>query len=497
MHAIGFDREKYLALQSHHIDARRRQFGGKLYLELGGKLFDDLHASRVLPGFTPDTKIAMLEQLKDDLEIVVVVSAKDLARNKVRADHGISYDEDVLRLVDGFRSRGLYVGSVVISRVTEDNGHARAFKRKLEKLGLKVYRHYPIRGYPNDIPLIVSEHGYGRNDYVETSRDVVVLTGPGPGSGKMATCLSQLYHDHVRGIPSGYAKFETFPIWNLPLRHPVNVAYEAATVDLGDVNMIDPFHLEAYGVQAVNYNRDIEVFPILRAILERIWGEMPYQSPTDMGVNMVGNSITDLPLVEEAARQEVIRRLYNTLVEQRRGHAEEEEVIKLRMLMQQLNLSDDNRPVIAAARKRADSTGAPAAAAQLPNGDLITGKTSSLLGASSALLLNCLKALANIPRNEKLIPPEVIGPIQDLKLNYLGNSNPRLHTDEVLVALSITAATSEKATLALSQLPQLKGCEVHTSVILSEVDENIFRRLGVNLTCDPVYQSRRLYHKGR
>ena len=492
----GFDHELYTKTQSESIRERVARFGGKLYLELGGKLFDDNHAARVLPGFRPDSKIKMLAQLREQAEIVIIISADDIEKNKKRGELDITYNQEVLRLIDAFRAADMLVENVVITQWGGQH-QAIAFRRRLRSLGVKVSLHYPIPGYPSDIALVVSEKGYGKNDYIATTRPLVLVTAPGPGSGKLAVCMSQLYQDMQRGVKSGYAKFETFPIWNLPLRHPVNVAYEAATVDLGDVNMIDPFHLEAYGVQAVNYNRDIEVFPILRAILERIWGEMPYQSPTDMGVNMVGNSITDLPLVEEAARQEVIRRLYNTLVEQRRGHAEEEEVIKLRMLMQQLNLSDDNRPVIAAARKRADSTGAPAAAAQLPNGDLITGKTSSLLGASSALLLNCLKAMANIPRNEKLIPPEVIGPIQDLKLNYLGNSNPRLHTDEVLVALSITAATSEKATLALSQLPQLKGCEVHTSVILSEVDENIFRRLGVNLTCDPVYQSRRLYHKGR
>ncbi|MGI6726513.1 MAG: DUF1846 domain-containing protein [Christensenellales bacterium] len=492
----GFDHELYTKTQSESIRERVDRFGGKLYLELGGKLFDDNHAARVLPGFRPDSKIKMLAQLRDQAEIVIIISADDIEKNKKRGDLDITYDQEVLRLIDAFREADMLVENVVITQWGSQH-QAVAFRRRLRSLGVKVSLHYPIPGYPSDIALVVSEKGYGKNDYIATTRPLVLVTAPGPGSGKMAVCMSQMYQDMQRGVKSGYAKFETFPIWNLPLRHPVNVAYEAATVDLGDVNMIDPFHLEAYGVQAVNYNRDIEVFPILRAILERIWGEMPYHSPTDMGVNMVGNSITDLALVEEAARQEVIRRLYNTLVEQRRGHAEEEEVIKLRMLMQQLNLSDDNRPVIAAARKRAEATGAPAAAAQLPNGDLVTGKTSSLLGASSALLLNCLKALANIPRNEKLIPPEVIGPIQDLKLSYLGNSNPRLHTDEVLVALSITAATSEKATLALSQLPQLKGCEVHTSVILSDVDEKIFRRLGVNLTCDPVYQSRRLYHKGR
>lgn len=490
----GFDHELYTRTQSEKILERVKQFGGKLYLELGGKLFDDNHAARVLPGFLPDSKISMLRSLRDQAEIVVAISADDIEKNKVRGDLGITYDQDVLRLIDAFRAADMLVESVVITHWNAQH-QAVAFRRRLRSLGVKVYLHYPIPGYPSDISLVVSEKGYGKNEYVETTRPLVLVTAPGPGSGKMAVCLSQLYQEHARGVKAGYAKFETFPIWNLPLRHPVNVAYEAATVDLGDVNIIDPFHLEAYGVQAVNYNRDVEVFPVLRAIFEKIWGEMPYRSPTDMGVNMVGSCITDDALVREAGRQEVIRRLYNTLSEQRRGHAEEEEVNRLRLLMQQLELTDEDRPVIAASRKRAEQTGNPAAAIQLPSGAIITGKTSSLLGASAALLLNALKMLAGIPKPEKLIPPEVIGPIQDLKLNYLGNSNPRLHTDEVLVALAITAVQSPKAALALSQLPLLKGCEVHASVILSAVDENIFRRLGVNLTSEPKYQSRRLYHK--
>ena len=489
----GFDHDLYTRTQSGKILERVRQFGGKLYLELGGKLFDDNHAARVLPGFLPDSKISMLLQLREQTEIIVAISANDIAKNKVRGDLGITYDQDVLRLIDAFRAVDMLVESVVITQWTAQP-QAVSFRKRLRSMGLRVCLHYPIAGYPSDIALVVSDKGYGRNEFVETSRPLVLVTAPGPGSGKMAVCMSQLYLEHQRGVQAGYAKFETFPIWNLPLKHAVNVAYEAATVDLGDVNMIDPFHLEAYGTQAVNYNRDIEVFPILSAIFERIWGEMPYKSPTDMGVNMVGLCITDEEAVQNAARQEVIRRLYNTLCEQRRGHAGEDEVSKLRMLMQQLNLSDEDRPVIAASRKRAETIGSPAAAAQLPSGVIVTGKTSSLLGASSALLLNALKMLAGIPKNEKLIPPEVIGPIQDLKLRYLGNSNPRLHTDEVLVALSITAAQSSKAALALSQLPLLKGCEVHTSVILSDVDENIFRRLGVNLTSEPHYQTHKLYH---
>ncbi len=490
----GFDHELYTRTQSEKIMERVDQFGGKLYLELGGKLFDDNHAARVLPGFLPDSKISMLAKLKDQIEIIVVISADDIEKNKVRGDLGITYDQDVLRLIDAFDAAQMQVGSVVITHWASQR-HAQLFRRKLRSLGVKVYLHYFIEGYPGNVDLVVSDKGYGKNDFVATTRPLVLVTAPGPGSGKMAVCMSQLYQEHQRGVKAGYAKFETFPIWNLPLKHPVNVAYEAATVDLGDVNALDPFHLEAYHLPATNYNRDIEVFPILRTILEKIWGEMPYQSPTDMGVNMVGCCITNEALVEEAAKQEVIRRLYTSLCEQRRGHVTEEEVAKLRLLMQQLKLGDEDRPVIAASRKRAEATGGPAAAIQLPEGEIITGKTTALLGASSAMLLNALKRLAGIPKAEKLIPPEVIGPVQDLKLRYLGNHNPRLHTDEVLVALSITAAQSRPAALALAQLPLLKGCEVHTSVILSAVDENVFRRLGVNLTCDPQYQTRKLYHK--
>ncbi len=495
MHRIGFDRAKYLELQSAHIDARRQQFGGKLYLEMGGKLFDDLHASRVLPGFTPDNKIAMLGRLTDDLEIVVVVSARDLARNKVRADLGISYDEDVLRLIDGFRSYGLFVGSVVISRMTDDNGQARAFKRKLEKLGLKVYRHHPIKGYPNDIGHIVSEQGYGRNEYVETSRDVVVVTGPGPGSGKMATCLSQLYHDHVRGIPSGYAKFETFPIWNLPLDHPVNVAYEAATADLDDVNMIDPFHLAAYGERAVNYNRDVEIFPVLSLLFERILGESPYKSPTDMGVNMVGMCISDDEVCRAAAKQEVIRRYYRALVVERREQLEPVESERIALLMSSLGIGREHRPVVGPALRMAKRTQAPAAAIELPDGRIVTGKTSPLLGACSAMLLDALKALAGIDPEVKLLSTETIEPIQELKTRHLGSRNPRLHTDEVLIALAVSANADPHAQRALAELHRVRGCDVHSSVILGPVDEGIFRSLNVQVTSEPVYQSKRLYWK--
>ena len=490
---IGFDREKYLALQSEHIDARRRQFGGKLYLEFGGKLFDDFHASRVLPGFTPDNKIAMLETLADEVEIVVVVSAKDLASNKMRADLGISYEADVLRLIDAFRSYGLFVGSVVISHVTDDNRQAKAFKRKLERLGLRVFRHYPIKGYPNDVKLIMSEHGYGRNDYVETSRDLVVVTAPGPGSGKMATCLSQLYHDHQRGIEAGYAKFETFPIWNLPLDHPVNIAYEAATVDLDDVNMIDPFHLAAYGEQVVNYNRDVEIFPVLSLLFEKLLGHSPYKSPTDMGVNMAGHCISDDEACRQASAQEVIRRYYKALVTERRDALEPTQSDRIALLMSQLGVSAQDRPVVAPALATEKRTKAPAAAMELPDGRIITGKTSALLGASSAMLLDALKALAGIDNEVRLLAPETIEPIQHLKTDHLGSKNPRLHTDEVLIALSVSANSDENARRALAQLQHLRGCDVHTTVILGPVDEGIFRNLGVQVTSEPVYQSKRLY----
>ncbi len=491
---VGFDHQKYTRMQSEHIRQRIKDFGGKLYLEFGGKLFDDYHAARVLPGFRPDSKIAMLLELKDQVEMIVAINADDIEKNKVRGDLGITYDADVLRLIDAFSECGLDKCSVVITQY-KSQPHAAKFRRRLRTLGVPAVVHYPIANYPGDVNLIVSDKGYGRNEFVQTERPLVVVTAPGPGSGKMAVCLSQLYQEHQRGVQAGYAKFETFPIWNLPLNHPVNIAYEAATVDLDDVNMIDPFHLEAYGQSTVNYNRDIEIFPVLNAIFMKIWGESPYKSPTDMGVNMAGYCISDDAVVQEAARQEIIRRYFTALCDARKGHVTEETVDKQRLLMQKLNLTEDERPVVAAVRKRAEQTGAPAAAIKLEDGQIVTAKTSSLLGASAALILNSLKKLAGIPKEVKLIPPEVIGPVQSLKLDYLGNHNPRLHSDEILVALSITAAGSETAALALSQLPRLKGCEVHTSVILSHVDENIFKRLGVNLTSEPKYQTRKLYHK--
>ncbi|MBQ8311660.1 MAG: DUF1846 domain-containing protein [Clostridia bacterium] len=491
---IGFDHDKYTAMQSEHILKRIAKFGGKLYLELGGKLFDDTHASRVLPGFRPDSKIAMLLNLKDQAELVIVINADDIEKNKIRGDLGITYDTEVLRLIDAFRAIGMYVGSVVLTR-WRDQHAAVLFKQRLESLGINVFRHFDIDGYPYNVKHIVSDGGFGKNEYVETSRPLVLVTAPGPGSGKMAVCLSQLYQEHQRGVQAGYAKFETFPIWNLSLKHPVNVAYEAATVDLDDHNMIDPFHLEAYGETTVNYNRDIEIFPVLNAVFEQIYGSSPYASPTDMGVNMVGNCIIDDDVCREAAHQEIIRRYYAARCNLRKGQCEQSEVDKLELLLQKSGLTDDNRPVLAAARSRAEETGAPASAMQLPDGRIITGKTTNLLGPSAALLLNVLKALGGIDKSTHLISPSVIEPIQTLKCDYLGNHNPRLHTDEVLLALSICAATDEKAATAMKQLPLLKGCEAHSTVILAQVDNNVFKRLGVNLTCDPRYQTHKLYHK--
>lgn len=494
LNIIGFDNDKYLTMQSQLIMERVEKFGGKLYLEFGGKLFDDYHASRVLPGFKPDSKVNMLLQLKDKAEIVIVINSADIEKNKIRGDLGITYDLDVLRLIDAFEGIGLYVGSVVIaqycSQPTVD-----AFQKRLQNLGVKVYRHYPIDDYPSNLSHIVSDDGFGKNDYIKTERSLVIVTAPGPGSGKMATCLSQLYHDHKRGIKAGYAKFETFPIWNLPIKHPVNLAYEAATADLNDVNMIDPFHLDAYGKTAVNYNRDVEIFPVLNAMFERIWGFSPYKSPTDMGVNVSAKCIIDDEICCDASRQEIIRRYYNALCEKRKGLADSDIIYKLQLLMKQAGISPDNRPVIATCCERAKETDAPAAAIMLNDGRIVTGKTSELLGASSAMLLNALKALANISDEIHLIPPIVIEPIQKLKTQHLANKNPRLHTDEVLVALSIAAATDKNAELAISQLQKLRGCEAHSSVILSQVDDTIFKKIGVNMTCEPEYQSQKLFHK--
>ena len=489
----GFDNQKYIELQSGNIRDRIAQFGGKLYMEFGGKLFDDYHAARVLPGFEPDAKVKMLLELKDDAEIVIVINADAIEKNKRRGDLGITYDLDTLRLIDAFREIGLYVGSVVITCYT-GQPLAQSFEKRLTSLGVKVYRHYPIQDYPSNIPLIVSEDGFGKNDYIETSRQLVVVTAPGPGSGKMATCLSQLYHEHKRGNTAGYAKFETFPIWSIPLKHPVNVAYEAATADLNDVNMIDPFHLEAYGETAVNYNRDIEIFPVLNSMLESILGESPYKSPTDMGVNMAGFAICDDEAVKNAAKQEIVRRYFAALVNARQGMGETSDSAKIELLMKQVGATVEDRTVVTAALQKAEETGAPAVAIELRDGTIITGKTSSLLGASSSLLLNCLKVLAGIPDDINLISPTIIEPIQKLKTEIMGNHNPRLHMDEILIALSICAATSDIARKALDHAYLLKGLEAHSSVILSRVDENVFRKLGVNITFEPKYQTKKLYH---
>lgn len=493
MGKIGFDNEKYIALQSKYIRERIALFGGKLYLEFGGKLFDDYHASRVLPGFHPDSKLQMLLQLKDTAEIVITINASDIEKNKVRGDLGITYEQDVLRLIDAFRSAGLYVGSVVLTRFAGQVA-ARLFEQKLEKLGVKVYRHYTIEGYPYDIEHIVSDEGYGKNDFIVTEKQLVIVTAPGPGSGKMAVCLSQLYHENLRGVKAGYAKFETFPIWNLPLKHPVNVAYEAATADLNDVNMIDPFHLEAYNEIAVNYNRDVDIFPVVDAMFKRIYGKSPYKSPTDMGVNMAGNCIIDDEIVKAASRQEIIRRYYAALCQQRETMDNSEALKKLDLLMNQSGLSPEDRPVVAMANQKAELTGAPAGAIELPDGSIVTGKTSSLLGASAAVLLNALKKLGGIDDDIELISPTVIAPVQRLKVDYLGNHNPRLHTDEVLIALAVSAVMSPMAATALEQLNKLSGCEAHSSVILAQTDSKTFKKLGVNITCEPKYQVKKLYH---
>ena len=490
----GFDNDKYLKMQSEMIRKRIGEFGGKLYLEFGGKLFDDYHASRVLPGFLPDSKITMLRKLSDQVEIVIVISSDDIEKSKVRGDLGITYDLDVLRLIDAFRGNGFLVGSVVLTKY-QGQATADAFKARLEKLGVRVYLHYPIPGYPADTELIVSDEGFGRNEYIETERPLVVVTAPGPGSGKMATCLSQLYNEDRRGIKAGYAKFETFPIWNLPLTHPVNLAYEAATADLDDVNMIDPFHLDAYGETTVNYNRDVEIFPVLRAIFEKIYGSSPYKSPTDMGVNMAGYCIVDDEAVRAAAKEEIIRRYYGALCDERQGLGSHEATLKIDLIRQKAGVTTSDRKVVVAALEKANLTDGPALAIELNDGRIITGKTSSLLGAASACLLNSLKALAEIDDGTLLMSPEVIEPIQDLKIHHLGNHNPRLHTDEVLIALSICAVNDPTAKQAMDQLKNLKDCEAHSTVILSQVDVNTLRKLGIHLTCEPKHQTKKLFHR--
>ena len=494
MERLGFDNKKYLEMQSAKIEERIAMFGDKLYLEFGGKLFDDYHASRVLPGFLPDSKIKMLSKLKDRAEILIVINANDIEKNKTRSDLGITYDLDVLRLIDIFRGQGFFVGSVVLTRFAEQPT-AIAFQKRIEAIGIKVYRHYPISGYPSEVEKIVSDEGYGKNEYVVTSRPLVVVTAPGPGSGKMATCLSQLYHENKRGVKAGYAKYETFPVWNLPLNHPVNAAYEAATADLNDLNMIDPFHLEAYGEMAVNYNRDIEIFPVLSAMMSKIMGSSPYKSPTDMGVNMAGYCIIDDEACREASKQEIIRRYYNTSLDVMKGSASKESLSKIEILLQKMHLTISDRAVVGRALEKELVTGVPCAALELPDGRMVTGKTGTLLGASAAALLNALKTLGEVDDSIDLISSAVIEPIQKLKVEHMGSRNPRLHTDEILICLAVSAVTNPIASLALDQLKKLKGAQFHSSVLLSHVDEMTFKKLGVDVTCEPKRKTENIFTK--
>ncbi len=492
---VGFDNAVYISKQSEQIRKRINEFGGKQKLEFGGKLFDDYHASRVLPGFAPDSKLQMLKSIAENVEVVIVISSGDIESNKMRRDLGITYDVDVLRLIDAYRASGLYVGSVVLSQF-KGQPAAQAFKEKLEQLGIRVFIQYPIDGYPYNVAHIVSDAGFGKNDFIETTRPLVVITAPGPGSGKMSTCLSQLYHENQRGNKAGYAKFETFPVWNLPLKHPVNLAYEAATADLNDVNMIDPYHLEAYGETTVNYNRDVEVFPVLNAIFEKIEGISPYKSPTDMGVNMAGYAICDSDAVIEASKEEIVRRYFAALCDASTGRGKQEAVDKIVSLMNQAGVSIEDRKVIKAALDRSEETeGQPAVAIELPDGRIVTGKTSNLLGASSAALLNAAKAIAGLPEDLLMIAPSIIEPIQELKTGILKGHNPRLHSDETLIALSMSANTNPVAKKALDAIKELKGCEAHSTVILSQVDSDVYRKIGLNLTCEPRYQTKKLYHK--
>ena len=494
MHGVGFDNDRYIQLQAEHIRHRIDQFGGKLYLEFGGKLFDDNHAARVLPGFKPDTKIRMLQSLIDDVEIIIAINATDIEKNKVRGDLGIPYDEELLRLMDVFRSMGFLVGGVVITHYSGQSS-AEKFKMRLESLDIRCYCHYSIQGYPYDINTIVSDEGFGKNEYIETTRPVVVVTEPGPGSGKMATCLSQLYHEHKRGVVAGYAKYETFPVWNLSLTHPVNIAYEAATVDLDDANIIDPFHLEAYGVSTVNYNRDVEIFPVLKAMMDKISGTCPYKSPTDMGVNMAGVAIIDDDKVREAAKMEIVRRYFNTSVEVKRSGVGQEHIKKMELLMNRAGVTVDFSPARKAALDKEEATGAPAGALILPNGRVVTGKTSNLLGAASSLLINALKALAGVDDKLLVIDDSAITPICHLKTEQLASKKPRLHSDETLIALSISSATSPVAAQVISKLEELRGCDAFFSVIISNTDETLYRKLGINVCCEPKYEQHSYYHK--
>ena len=490
----GFDNEKYIELQAGQIKKRIEQFGGKLYLEFGGKLFDDYHASRVLPGFEPSAKFRMLKSISQDVEVIIAINANDIEKNKARGDLGITYDEDVLRLADIFRSNGLPVAAVVLTQYAAQPA-ADVFRRRLEMLGITCKLHYPIEGYPHDIDLIVSEEGYGKNEFVETTRPLVVVTAPGPGSGKLATCLSQVYHEHSRGVSVGYAKFETFPVWNLPLKHPVNIAYEAATVDLDDANAIDPFHLEAYGITTVNYNRDIEIFPVLQTMLDRILGACPYKSPTDMGVNMAGLAICDDDACRDAAKMEIVRRYFQAAVDARRTGVGQEFVERLELLMNQAGVDSNFSPARKAALLKEEATGAPAGAMVLPDGRVVTGKTSNLLGAASSLLMNALKGVADVDEDLFVISDEVIEPICRLKTGTLHANNPRLHSDETLLALSVSSATDPMAKKLIDNADRLHGCDAFFSVIISETDEKLYRTLGINVCCEPKYEKRRFFHK--
>lgn len=491
--SIGFDNERYIKLQSERIWDRIKGVGGKLYLEFGGKLFDDYHASRVLPGFAPDSKIRMLMQFGDLAEAIIVINAEDIVKNKIRRDINIAYDMEVFRLVDSFTDRGVHVCGLVISQYSAQEA-ADNFIEKAQSFGLRVYRHYRIAGYPADMFKIVSEDGFGRNEYVKTTKPLVIVSAPGPGSGKMAVCLSQLYHEHRMGKSAGYAKFETFPVWNLPLNDPVNIAYEAATADLSDANMIDPFHLEAYGTTTVNYNRDVEIFPILNSMLVKIFGESPYRSPTDMGVNMAGDCITDPDVIRKAANAEIIRRYFSSQRLKREGHSCDDLVFKFNILMERACIVPEDRAVVKVIRDHMKDSRRPMVAAELPDGTLVTGKESSLLSASSALILNALKILANIEDSVNLITPEVIRSMQRLKVDYLGFGNPRLNINEMLVALSIAANEEPNAERAMSALPRLKGSDVHASYIISNINEVSYIKLGMYLSCEPEYLNKRLFH---
>ena len=491
---VGFDNDKYIQLQAQHIRERIDQFGGKLYLEFGGKLFDDYHASRVLPGFAPDVKFRMLKSLAEDVEVIIAINANDIEKNKARGDLGITYDEDVLRLADIYRTNGLAVAAVELTQYAGQSA-ADAFRKRLSMLGITCKLHYPITGYPHDIDLIVSDDGYGKNEFVETNRPLVVVTAPGPGSGKLATCLSQVYHEHRRGVAAGYAKFETFPVWNLPLKHPVNIAYEAATVDLDDSNIIDPFHLEAYGKTTVNYNRDVEAFPVVKELMERIMGESPYQSPTDMGVNMVGFAISDDEACRAAANMEIVRRYFTAAVNVKRTGTGQDHVDKLKVIMKKAGVDKDLSPARSAALLKEETTGEPAGAMVLPDGQVVTGKTSTRLGAASSLLMNALKAVAGVDMELEVISNEAIEPISRLKTKQLGSKNPRLHPDETLIALSITSATSETAARVMSGLDKLRGCDAFFSVIISSSDESLLKRLGINVCCEPKFERSGYYHR--